>query len=473
MSPEASNNFRSGLLGEFTQVPAEGGTKRRPVVVVGGGISGLLIAYGLMRKGRDVKLFEATSRVGGLIQTAVTPYGLAETAAHSFLLTANVEKLLAELGLTPLKTRPESRARYIYKNGKMHKLPLSLIDICTALWRLFTARINEGDTVAQFADRHLGCGLRKFLLSPALTGIYAGDVNQMSAAAVFPFIQGNGGARLITALRRAKASAKATGGKTKGMATLPGGVQDLVDALARKLGSRILLNTPVDNLDLLRQDHDVVLACGPRSAAKLLSAPKEAQLDSTPKEAQLDSVPKEAEVRTRTSAGLESAPRELIKSLESVEILPLVTTTVFYNRADLKKFKPGVGVLMVQGQGVRALGILYNSSTFLGRASPPIESFTVMYGGALDKAALNLNDSELERAIEQDFSTVLGAQNKPLCIKITRWANALPHHKADLCDLWQVAKEQLPPGVLLFGNYTGQISLRGLIETVARALSSA
>jgi hypothetical protein len=56
---------------------------------------------------------------------------------------------------------------------------------------------------------------------------------------------------------------------------------------------------------------------------------------------------------------------------------------------------------------------------------------------------------------------------EPLATIIHRWPSALPQYGTDLPDVWQTAREGWcgQPGQLLFGNYTGQISLRGMIES--------
>jgi hypothetical protein len=45
----------------------------------------------------------------------------------------------------------------------------------------------------------------------------------------------------------------------------------------------------------------------------------------------------------------------------------------------------------------------------------------------------------------------------------------LPQYSVDLPNVWQKALDSwcVIPGRVLFGNYTGQISLRGMIESAA------
>ncbi|MEK6580668.1 MAG: hypothetical protein AABZ55_15700 [Bdellovibrionota bacterium] len=52
---------------------------------------------------------------------------------------------------------------------------------------------------------------------------------------------------------------------------------------------------------------------------------------------------------------------------------------------------------------------------------------------------------------------------------ISRHPRAIPVYGAYLEDVWATAKASWcsTPGHVLFGNYTGQVSIRGMIETLA------
>jgi protoporphyrinogen oxidase len=81
---------------------------------------------------------------------------------------------------------------------------------------------------------------------------------------------------------------------------------------------------------------------------------------------------------------------------------------------------------------------------------------------------LNASDAEIQQAIKFELSAVLGIR-EPHCTVIHRWPAALPQYSVDLLTVWQKANDTwcLIPGRLLFGNYTGQISRRGMIESAA------
>ena len=69
------------------------------VAVVGAGISGLVCAHELQRRGAQVTVFEGSDRVGGAIRTVRRDDFLAECGPHTFMdYHPSVSRLLEDLG---------------------------------------------------------------------------------------------------------------------------------------------------------------------------------------------------------------------------------------------------------------------------------------------------------------------------------------------------------------------------------------
>jgi oxygen-dependent protoporphyrinogen oxidase len=431
---------RNSLLGRLH--PA------KPVVIIGGGVSGLLAAWYARRAGYQVELYESSQRLGGLIDTIVTPHGPAETAAHSLLMTPAVAELFEQLGL---KTQsPMARARYIFRDGACRRFPLKLTEFLVLLVRFILVPLKLPTTLENFGRRHLGAAGLRYLFAPAMTGIFAGNLSTMSATAALPMLRFSQGMSLffvfllarLRGAKRKKTHSQNQSSSSRGMVALDGGTVQLTRALEQSIkenGVKIHTGKTVTDLtpwfaSVERAETNLIL-CTP--------APVAADL-------------------------LDSVSVALGHGLRSVEYVPLITITAFYETKGLTRFTPGVGVLVPRGQGVRALGVLYNSASFLGRVNDPgNSSFTVMYGGALDPDALSLSDDQLSEQLKTDMALLLGATQDPVHRQVTRWPRAIPHHTAELEALWSTAERDLPDGLLLFGNYTGQVSLRGMIETLS------
>jgi protoporphyrinogen oxidase len=127
-------------------------------------------------------------------------------------------------------------------------------------------------------------------------------------------------------------------------------------------------------------------------------------------------------------------------------------------------------VLMPEREQTMSLGILFNSNSFAYRVSDEsrIASFTVMLGGTAQPYWLTATDDEIRQSIKLEMSNFLGIR-EPLAVAIHRWPAALPQYSVTLRDAWTCARKSwcAIPGHILAGNYTGQISLRGMIESSA------
>ncbi len=93
-----------------------------------------------------------------------------------------------------------------------------------------------------------------------------------------------------------------------------------------------------------------------------------------------------------------------------------------------------------------------------------------MMGGSDDEDWVRASDEQIQRTITTELSEILGLETGPVALVINRWQKAIPRYSVKLPKIWQAARETwcATPGRILFGNYTGQVSLRGMIESAAR-----
>jgi oxygen-dependent protoporphyrinogen oxidase len=131
----------------------------------------------------------------------------------------------------------------------------------------------------------------------------------------------------------------------------------------------------------------------------------------------------------------------------------------------------GVGVLVPPREGRKSLGVLFNSSAFAGRVfdESRYASFTLLFGGTSQPGWVDATDEEIGRAVSEELGGLLGIKGEPAELVINRWRRAIPQYSTALPSVWRTARESwcAEPGRILFGNYTGQVSLRGMIETAA------
>ena len=166
---------------------------------------------------------------------------------------------------------------------------------------------------------------------------------------------------------------------------------------------------------------------------------------------------------------LEVVDFDLSRALSKVEYAPLISVTTFVDKKSLPNSIRGVGVLMPTLEQRKVLGILFNSSSFSDRVKDEEHyvSLTTMVGGSENPQALELSDAEIKDLVNEELRLLFGKDLKAVSSLIYRWPRAVPKYDQRLIESWRVAERGFcaSPGKILFGNYTGQVSIRGLIET--------
>lgn len=418
-------------------------------LVVGGGIAGLLIADRLTELGHKVTLYEKSDRIGGLIQTTLTPFGLSESAAHSLLVSPAVAALAKRFALNWIDVDPHSKARWIHTRGRTSTWPLSSVETLGLIYRALTRRAHsglKGATLETWGGHFLGDAAVCHLVSPAVQGIYAAHPSELVAEDAFPTLRLAPGESLLSLFKRRKARAP--------LRVFENGMGSLVEALgahlAKQLGDRFITGREVTDLKSLLPSlsvkTNIIFATPAHITANLIrSFTPQNTLDET----------------------------ELLASLPYA---PIVSATVFIPESQFDKIPRGVGVLIRRDEGLRPLGILYNSSAFPRSNTPTgVASLTFLWGGTQDPSALDLDDVEL---LDDARTTLLklGFLSSRTPVKeftlhaaFYRWSRAIPVYGTKrstaidaLCRGWCST-----PGRLVFGNYTGAVSLRGMIEAVS------
>ncbi len=250
------------------------------IVVVGGGISGLATAHALLGAGLDVVVLEAEEHLGGNIRTKRVEGFVLDEGPDSWVANKpHMTALVKALGLADdlIETVPANRKVYVktdagklipLPDGMMLGIPTKLMPLVTTpllSWRgklragldLFLpvgfGRIGgEDEPLGEFVERRLGREVLDRLAGPLLGGLFAGEVSELSLLGTFPqlaALEKEGGLiRGSLALAR-KAPKRPAGEKPSTFLTLRGGLGQVVEALAAKLGDRVLRSARVQSIE--------------------------------------------------------------------------------------------------------------------------------------------------------------------------------------------------------------------------------
>jgi oxygen-dependent protoporphyrinogen oxidase len=381
--------------------------------VIGAGVSGLASAWHLMERGAEVTVFESSSCPGGLIHSVHAGHGLVETAANAFVRDPRVDDWFARLGLQALSPTSTSRRRYIFRDGRPRRWPLKISESVTMGARIAISGVSRGfsprddETIASWGERVVGTAATRWLLEPAMQGIYAAPASALSAAVIF-------------------------GGRRKGrreMIAPAAGMGSFVASLHRHLidrGVRFVFDHEVAAID---PAVPTIIATNARQAARLL--------------------------RPCASA--------LATRLAAVRLAPLLTVTAFFTPS--VDDPRGFGVLFPAESGVSALGVIFNADIFEGRSNVRSETWIV---GDRASSLTARSDVDLLRMLANDRQTLTGRSAAPLSTTITRWSQAIPVYDRAVADV-AAAVDTLPPRVALAGNYLGRIGVAALLEVAEQA----
>jgi oxygen-dependent protoporphyrinogen oxidase len=420
------------------------------IAVVGGGIAGLTAAFTLSAA-HDVTLFESEATAGGKIRSQQLDGFLFEWGPSGFLSNAQeLNALAAELELTEavIDARPEAKNRFIFWDGKLHKLPskppeifsmslLSPMGKLRAFRELFVPRRAAGDgddeSVYAFMARRFGTEVAERIGTPALLGVSGGDAANTSLAAIFPRL------RELERERGSVIRGMVRGSRTASqMRSFAGsGMQRLTDRLAERLGDRVQFGTTVTRIEPdgagWRIGHDR----GEMAAERVVIA--------TPANAAAGIV-----------AGFDA---ELARQLGEITYAPMRVIGVGFRRADVAAPLDGFGFLAARGCGVRILGATYTSSMLPEQAPPGTVYVRIFMGGAADPTAAQLSPEAARSSALADLATTLGITAAPIAYHETVWHNAIPQyalgHRKRVQTIEQLTSAH--QGLALIGN-----SYRGL-----------
>jgi protoporphyrinogen oxidase len=162
---------------------------------------------------------------------------------------------------------------------------------------------------------------------------------------------------------------------------------------------------------------------------------------------------------------------ELARLSEQVVYAPVISINMFARKKDFHHLPNGFGVLIPPGEPYRALGVLFNHDIFENRAQPEQVSLNFMYGGRRDPELTQLSDAELRELVQEEARRLFSFDGRALEIDVLRIPRAIPQYTRKLGEMWghahhylETRNQENPAPVVLFGNYTGQVALRGMAD---------
>jgi oxygen-dependent protoporphyrinogen oxidase len=478
------------------------------IIIIGGGIAGLSAAYYSLKKAPEarVTLLEAGDRWGGKITTERVAFDdgqfIIEGGPDTFLATKPYATALCkELGLDGRLqgTNPQHKNTYVLHRGRLLPLPDGLAmmiptNISSVLrsgllgWpaklrmgldfllpahpRISRAGAPSGDeSLGGFISRRLGRAAYENLIEPLMSGIYAGDGDELSLQSTFPFLRDlelNYGSLVRGALQMRRKSAlngKPAQGSRSVFLTPAGGLAEVVEVLVTRLqqdNARMCLNTPVARIAHQADRYLAGLADG-----SVLEA--DAVILATP-----------AHVSATLLASLDPA---LAADLQAIPYASTATISLAYRQVDLPRKLDGYGYVIPRREGRRALACTWTSTKFPHRAPEGYALMRVFVGRA--GQSIPWNEPALLSVAREELALTLGITAEPLLSRVFMWDRAMPQynlgHPERLASIDAALEKQ--PGLALAGNgyrgigipdciHSGELAAAKVLEKIEQKTES-
>lgn len=446
------------------------------IAVLGGGVSGLAAAHRLteLLPTAEIHLFEATDRLGGVLQTVKRSGFLIELAADNFLVKPPQGlELCQRLGIADdLLTTDESRRRaFVVRSGRLIPVPdgfflmsprkllpllfspaLSIRGKLRMLLEPFVPRPKSNteqsgydESIASFTRRRLGREVFEQLVQPLVAGIYTADPERLSMAATMPqfleFERASGSLLRATLFQKSSQDSSprsvseedrgvekialprtnsAASGARYGMFVAPKhGMKSLVTALAKCLPpERIHLSTAVTSIT--KSDNRWQLHFQSLATAANSSGGFNAIIVALPAH--------------HAASVVDTVDNALAGELREIEYAGCAVICLGFKRDQFGHALNGFGFIVPHNERRRIIAGSFASLKFPGRAPEQHVLVRVFIGGALQPEMLKLSDLQLTQIAIEELADLLNVTGAPLMSEIVRWPRSMPQYHVGHLD---------------------------------------
>ncbi|MFC7321161.1 protoporphyrinogen oxidase [Halobacillus campisalis] len=441
--------------------------EQKKVVIIGGGISGLTAAYYLQKDKRekqlplDIKLYEASGHLGGKIETVKRDGFTIERGPDSFLeRKKSAGRLAREVGLEDQMVPNGTGQAYILVKEKLHKMPSgSFMGVPTRIRPfLFSSlfspagkaraamdlvkskkQIEHDQSLGLFFRRRLGNQVVENLIEPLLSGIYAGDIDELSLQSTFPNfydLEQEYGS-LIKGLRKTVSKPPKNKPKPSMFRTFENGLSSLVEAVEEQLSPGVVqVNTGVDHIERKGDTYHLLLSDGTadKADAVIIAAPYFA-------------------------AQRMLSQYEFMNKLKEMKATSVANVAMAFDAAAISKDIDGTGFVVSRNSKFRITACTWTHKKWPHSTPEGKVMLRCYVGKPDDQEVVNLTDEEITEIALHDLSQIMDINTQPDFSVVTRWHDSMPQyavgHKDRLQEVTDHLERELPGIYLAGGSYRG------------------
>jgi protoporphyrinogen oxidase len=387
---------------------------KQTVHVIGAGVSGLIIANFLKKKNIPFVIYEKENRVGGLIKTTSTEFGLVESAANAIFTNDDVIDFLNDLNLTYIPAH-EKIKRLLVRKNKSLSFPIYIYELPFIFFRLFFKKppFKKNLTLKEFLSPLLGDSFCDEVASTGLLGIYASDSSTIDQETFFPVLPYKSYFQALKHFIQLRKKMREKY-KLKASVSFKGGMQEFINRLEEKVRDHIVFEKQID------LKPNAIVCANADSAAELLN--------------------KKFPV--------------VANCLKQISYQAIYTETKF-TEVEYKPLHKAFGILFSRKTPFKVYGLLANHEIFPHRVKKGF-SYTFIKESN-DHNQLDLSQDCLELHFPKSIEN-----------HSTTWPKGIPIYSSKRRQLIDEIRNHLEINkvndIAIFGNYVDGISLREMIS---------
>ncbi|WP_096199533.1 protoporphyrinogen oxidase [Bacillus sp. FJAT-45350] len=439
----------------------------KTVVVIGGGVTGLSTMHYLQKLKReqnvDVELIlvEKNEYLGGKIHTVLNGEYKIETGADSIVARhESVMPLVTDLQLENEVAYNATGISYIYTNNELHPIPKDTVfGIPTSKESLFSSTLvsDEGkklalkdyemvndhftleSSIGEFLEHFLGKELVEKQIAPVLSGVYSGNINELTLASTLPYLleykQQYGS--IIEGLNKNKEKFQTAANKkflsfNKGLSTLINEMENELEEVefikgvkATKVSKEnVSYEISFSNFRTIQADY-VVLTTPHHVTQELLNN------------------------------------EDLDKDFNKLTNASLTSIYLGFDIPDERLPADGTGFIVSENNDIQCNACTWTSRKWKHTSEKGNLLVRLFYKSSNPsyQKLKNMNEDGLVEAALQDIEKSLGIKGKPQVIEVTNWENAMPNyhleHKHAVHSLIGKMETNFPNAILAGCSYYG------------------
>lgn len=436
-------------------------------MIVGGGIAGLTTAYYLQKEIRennlpiDTLLIEASGKLGGKIQTVRKDGFTIERGPDSFLeRKESAARLAEELGFGDELVNNATGQSFVLVNNRLHKMPSgSMMGIPTQITPfLFSGlfspigKIRAGfdlvlprskpvsdQSLGQFFRHRLGNEVVENLIEPLLSGIYAGDIDEMSLMATFPkFYQIEQKHRSISLGMRTLTPKQKKDVQKKGIfLTLKTGLASLVEAIEENLDDHtVMKGTRIEKVAKLGDGYVITLSNG--------------------KEIEADAIVVATSHKVLPSMFAQYKQFRFFRNIPSTSV---ANVALAFPKSAIQRDINGTGFVVSRNSDFSITACTWTHKKWPHTTPEGKVLLRCYVGRPGDEAIVEQTDEEIVQFVLDDLQKTMKIIADPDFTVVSRWKEAMPQytvgHKDRMKKLTTFMEAELPGVYLAGGSYAG------------------